>query len=138
MCLKVGSYHSRNSVILYQRKIVITDFKPRHFFLQLIAQGNCVSKFKMAAIAIRLSKNEAPKNQVHTGVAEYVKNQVQTGLAEYVKNQTNTGLAEYVGHWKMVSDDIREPEPKLVRLANPPANRLNFDGLDHLIPKVIY
>ena len=80
----------------------------RHFFLHLIAQGNCASKFKLAAVAIRLSRNEAPKNQV------------------------NTGLEEYVEHWKMVSDDIGIEEPNLVRLANP--NRLNFEGLEHLIP----
>ena len=81
----------------------------RHFFLQLIAEGNCVSKFKVAAVALRLSRNEAPQNQVHTG------------------------LAEQVGHWKMVSDDIGIEEPKLIRLANP--NHLNFEGLEHLLPK---
>ena len=35
-------------------------------------------------------------------------------------------------HWKMVSDDIGIEEPNMVRLANP--NRLNFEGLEHLVP----
>ena len=72
-----------------QKKITCKrHFVPKHFFLHLIAEGNCASKFKLAAVAIRLFKNETPKNQF------------------------NTGLAEQLGHWKMVSDDIGIEEPK--------------------------
>ena len=85
----------------------------RNFFLHLIAEGNCASKFKVAAVAIRVFKNEAPKNQF------------------------NTGLKEYLEHWKMVSDDIGIEEPKLIRLANPNPliPRLDFEGLEHLLPE---
>ena len=84
----------------------------QNFFLHLIAEGNCASKFKVAAVAIRVFKNEAPKNQF------------------------NTGLKEYLEHWKMVSDDIGIEEPKLIRLANPNPliPRLDFEGLEHLLP----
>ena len=70
--------------------------------------GNCASKFKVAAVAIRVFKNEASK-----------------------------GPAEQLGHWKMVSDDIGIEEPKLIRLANPNPliPRLNFEGLEHLLPE---
>ena len=70
--------------------------------------GNCASKFKVAAVAIRVFKNEASKRP-----------------------------AEQLGHWKMVSDDIGIEEPKLIRLANPNPliPRLNFEGLEHLLPE---
>ena len=46
-----------------EKNTIEIHFVLKHFFLHLIAEGNCASKFKVAAAAIRLFRKEAPRNQ---------------------------------------------------------------------------